>query len=100
MFLKFRCRLGLESLCAEASDSITWRRFCRIPLGRCRIRRRLMKLTHSVRLAAVQRCNEAMLAKAAGRSCCGRRGGGPAQRSANVSYPTDSGLLAKAIRRI
>src|SRR5215472_7785053 len=33
MFLKFWCRLGLESLCAEVSDSICWRRFCRIPLG-------------------------------------------------------------------
>ncbi len=32
MFLKFRCRLGFESLCAEVSDSISWRRFCRIPL--------------------------------------------------------------------
>jgi hypothetical protein len=32
MFLKFRYRLGLESLCAEVSDSICWRRFCRIPL--------------------------------------------------------------------
>jgi transposase, IS5 family len=27
MFLKFRYRLGYESLCAEVSDSITWRRF-------------------------------------------------------------------------
>ena len=32
MFLKFRYRLGYESLCAEVIDSITWRRFCRIPL--------------------------------------------------------------------
>src|SRR5215472_18678348 len=32
MFLKFRRRLGYESLCAEVSDSISWRRFCRIPL--------------------------------------------------------------------
>jgi IS5 family transposase len=32
MFLKFRHRLGYESLCAEGSDSISWRRFCRIPL--------------------------------------------------------------------
>jgi len=30
MFLKFRYRLGCESLCAEVSDSISWRRFCRI----------------------------------------------------------------------
>ena len=30
MFLKFRYRLGYESLCREVSDSITWRQFCRI----------------------------------------------------------------------
>jgi transposase, IS5 family len=30
MFLKHRYRLGYESLCAEVSDSISWRRFCRI----------------------------------------------------------------------
>ena len=33
MFLKFRYRLGYESLCAEVSDSISWRRFCRIRPG-------------------------------------------------------------------
>ena len=33
MFLKFRYRLGYESLCREVSDSITWRRFCRIGLN-------------------------------------------------------------------
>lgn len=33
MFLKFRFRLGYESQCREVSDSITWRRFCRIGLG-------------------------------------------------------------------
>jgi IS5 family transposase len=27
MFLKFRYRLGYESLCAEVADSICWRRF-------------------------------------------------------------------------
>jgi transposase, IS5 family len=32
MFLKSRYRLGYESLCAEVTDSISWRRFCRIPL--------------------------------------------------------------------
>jgi IS5 family transposase len=41
MFLKFRYRLGCESLCREVADSITWRRFCRIPLdGWCRTRPR------------------------------------------------------------
>ncbi len=33
MFLKYRSRLGYETLCAEVSDSLTWLRFCRIPLG-------------------------------------------------------------------
>ena len=33
MFLKYRYRLGCESLCAEVSDSLTWLRFCRIPLS-------------------------------------------------------------------
>ena len=37
MFLKFRYRLGYESLCREVSDSITWRRFCRIAATRRRI---------------------------------------------------------------
>jgi IS5 family transposase len=33
MFLKFRYRLGYELLCREVADSISWQRFCRIPLG-------------------------------------------------------------------
>jgi hypothetical protein len=33
MFLKFRYRLGYKALCPEVADSISWQRFCRIPLG-------------------------------------------------------------------
>jgi IS5 family transposase len=33
MFLKHRYRLGYETLCREVADSISWTRFCRIPLG-------------------------------------------------------------------
>jgi hypothetical protein len=33
MFLKHRYSLGYEPLCAEVNDSISWRRFCRVPLG-------------------------------------------------------------------
>ena len=46
MFLNFRYRLGFESLCAEVSDSISWRRFCRIPID-CNVPHptTLMKLT-------------------------------------------------------
>jgi IS5 family transposase len=67
MFLKFRYRLGYESLCAEVSDSISWRRFCRIPLdGRVPHPTTLMKLTARCGDQAVAGLNEALLAKAAG----------------------------------
>ena len=66
MFLKFRYRLGYESLCREVADSITWRRFCRIPLdGAVPHPTTLMKLTTRCGSAAVDGLNEALLAKAA-----------------------------------
>ena len=66
MFLKFRYRLGYETLCREVSDSITWRRFCRIPLeGSVPHPTTLMKLTTRCGSAAVDGLNEALLAKAA-----------------------------------
>src|SRR4051812_3608362 len=66
MFLKFRYRLGYETLCREVSDSINWRRFCRIPLdGHVPHPTTLMKLTTRCGTAAVDGCNEALLAKAA-----------------------------------
>ncbi len=34
LYLKHRYGLGYESLCREVSDSLSWRRFCRIPLDR------------------------------------------------------------------
>src|SRR4029453_19096385 len=34
LFLKHRYGMGYESLCREVSDSIGWRRFCRIGLDR------------------------------------------------------------------
>ena len=33
MFLKFRYRLGYETLCREVTDSISWQRFCSYPAG-------------------------------------------------------------------
>ncbi|MGO9144488.1 MAG: transposase, partial [Streptosporangiaceae bacterium] len=103
MFLKFRYRLGFESLCAEVSDSITWRRFCRIPLdGKVPHPTTLMKLTTRCGTAAVDGLNEALLAKAAQAKLLrtGRLRADTTVVPANVSYPTDSGLLAKAVRRI
>ena len=103
MFLKFRYRLGFESLCAEVSDSITWRRFCRIPLdGRVPHPTTLMKLTTRCGSIAVGGLNEALLAKAAEAKLLrtSRLRADTTVVPANVSYPADPGLLAKAIRRI
>ncbi|WP_016882228.1 MULTISPECIES: ISNCY-like element ISRjo3 family transposase [unclassified Rhodococcus (in: high G+C Gram-positive bacteria)] len=103
MFLKFRYRLGYESLCREVSDSFTWRRFCRIPLdGSVPHPTTLMKLTTRCGPAAVVGLNEALLAKATEAKVL-RTTTLRADTTvvpSNVSYPTDSGLLAKAIRRI
>ncbi len=103
MFLKFRYRLGYESLCREVSDSITWRRFCRIPLdGSVPHPTTLMKLTTRCGSAVVEGLNEALLAKAADAKLLrtNRLRADTTVVPSNVSYPTDSGLLAKAIRRI
>ena len=104
MFLKkSRYRLGYESLCREVTDSITWRRFCRIPLdGSVPHPTTLMKLSTRCGSAAVAGLNEALLAKAAEAKLLrtSRVRADTTVVPANVAYPTDSGLLAKAIRRI
>src|SRR5439155_13137363 len=100
MFLKFRYRLGYESLCAEVSDSISWRRFCRIPLdGKVPHPTTLMKLTTRCGDEAVAGLNEALLLKAAGARLLrtNRVRADTTVIPANVVYPTDSGLLAKAV---
>jgi IS5 family transposase len=103
MFLKFRYRLGYETLCREVADSITWRRFCRIPIdGRVPHPTTLMKLTTRCGSAAVDGCNEALLAKAVEAKLLrtARLRADTTVVPADVAYPTDSGLLAKAVRRI
>ena len=103
MFLKFRYRLGYESLCAEVSDSISWRRFCRIGLdGRVPHPTTLMKLTSRCGQEAVAGLNEALWAKAAAQKLLRttRVRADTTVVPANVAYPTDVGLLAKAVVKL
>jgi transposase, IS5 family len=103
MFLKFRYRLGYESLCREVADSIGWRRFCRIGLdGSVPHPTTLIKLTTRCGAGGVAGLNEALLAKAAEAKLLrtNRIRVDTTVVPANVSYPTDSGLLAKAVHRI
>jgi transposase, IS5 family len=103
MFLKFCYRLGYESLCREVGDSISWQRFCRIPLGaRVPHPTTLMKLTTRCGEGAVAGLNEALLVKAAGRKLVrtDKVRADTTVVEAAVAYPTDSGLLAKAVGSI
>lgn len=103
MFLKFRYRLGYESLCAEVADSISWHRFCRIgPDQPVPDPTTLMKITKRCGDTAVAQLNEALLAKAVQAKLLrmGRVRADTTVVAANVEYPTDTGLLAKAIGKI
>jgi len=103
MFLKFRYRLGYESLCREVSDSISWRRFCRIGIdGRVPHPTTLMKITTRCGEAAVAGLNETLWAKAAEAKVLrtNRVRADTTVIPGNVAYPTDSGLLAKAVGKL
>jgi IS5 family transposase len=103
MFLKHRYRLGYESLCAEVSDSISWRRFCRLDIdGRLPHPTTLMKLTTRCGERAIAAPNEELLAKAVEARVVktGKVRADTTVVSANVDYPTDTGLLARAVSRM
>jgi IS5 family transposase len=100
MFLKFRYRLGYESLRWEVADSISWQRFCRIPLGmRVPHPTTLMKISSRCGDEAVAGLNEALLVKAAAGKLLrtDRVRADTTVACADVGYPTDSGLFSQAV---
>jgi transposase, IS5 family len=103
MFLKYRYRLGFEPLCREVADSISWQRFCRIPLGTAVPHpSTLMKITTRCGSSAVDGLNEALLAKAQGAKVLktNKVRADTTVVPANVAYLTDSGLLAKGVAKM
>lgn len=103
MFLKFRYQLSFESVCREVADSISWQRFCRISFGsRVPHPTTLMKITTRCGDVAVTGLNQALLAKAVDAKLVktDRVRADTTVVEADVSYPTDSGLLAKGVTRI
>lgn len=103
IFLKYRYGLGYERLCVEVADSISWQIFCRIPVGAdVPAPSTLAKITKRVGADVVRAVNEALLLRAADRGLVdlSQVRADTTVVEANVSYPTDSGLLAKGIRRI
>src|SRR5271156_4100900 len=103
MFLKYRYRLGFEPLCREVADSISWQRFCRIPLGVAVPHpTTLMKIPPRCGTSAIDGLNEALLAKAAQAKVLktNKLRADTTVVPANVAYPTDSGLLAKGVAKM
>ena len=92
---------GLSSRCVGRwRDSISWQRFCRIPFGtRVPHPTTLMKITSRCGEAAVAGLNEALLTKAAAAKLIrtDKVRADTTVVEAAVAYPTDSGLLAKAV---
>ena len=103
MFLKYRYKLGFEPLCREVADSITWQRFCRIPLGGVTPHpTTLMKITTRCGERAIAELNEALLVKAAEARVLktNRVRADTTVIEADVAYPVDSSLLAKGVARL
>lgn len=103
MFLRFRYRLGFETLCAEVADSLAWRRFCRIGLTeRVPHPTTLMKITTRCGSKVVAQLNEALLSKAGASKVVklDRVRADTTVVEANVSYPSDAGLLGKGVARL
>ena len=103
MFLRFRYRLGFETLCAEVADSLAWRRFCRIPFTEAVPHpTTLMKITTRCGQGVVDQLNEALLAKARSAKVVrlDKVRADTTVVPANVAYPTDSGLLTKGVAKL
>jgi transposase, IS5 family len=103
MFLRFRYRLGFETLCREVADSLAWRRFCRIPLDAdVPHPTTLMKITARCGEPAVDGLNEALLAKAHEQKLVrlDKVRADTTVVPANVAHPSDAGLLARGVARL
>jgi IS5 family transposase len=103
MFLKYRYGLGYERLCAEVTDSISWRRFCRIGLeALVPDESTIRKLTRRCGPELIEALNRELLAAAhlRGEVDVARVRVDTTVVEADIKYPTDSGLLTAAVCRI
>jgi IS5 family transposase len=98
LYLKHRYGLGYESLCREVSDSIGWRRFCRIGLDRpVPHPTTLVKLVRRAGPEVIAQLNTALVEKLAR----GRKlRVDTTVVEADIDYPTDADLLEQAVRKV
>ena len=103
LFLKVRFELGYEQLCVQVNDSLSWRRFCRIGLeARVPDESTIRKLTRRLGPGVVDELNVVLLGLAAesGHLNLDKVRVDTTVVEADIKYPTDSGLLTKAVSRI
>ena len=103
MYLKFRYKLGYETLVAEVSDSIAWRRFCGIGYQqRVPDASTLIKLTHKFGDETLAEVHGLIIANLRGRKLVrGRKiRTDTTVIASDIHYPTDAGLLFDGLRRL
>jgi len=103
LYLKHRYGLGYETLCKEVSDSISWRRFCRIGLDRSVPHpTTLVKLVRRAGPEVIGQLNTALVEKlAADKLLRGRKlRVDTTVVEADIDYPTDADLLEQAVRKV
>jgi transposase, IS5 family len=103
MFLKYRYGFGYERLCTLVSDSIAWRRFCRIGLETSvPDESTIRKITRRCGPELIDALNRELLDGACQRGLLDvdRVRVDTTVVEADIKYPTDSGLLTAATGRI
>jgi transposase, IS5 family len=103
LYLKHRYQLGYETLCREVSDSISWRRFCRIGLDRpVPHPTTLVKLVRRAGPEVIQELNAALLEKLVDDKLLRARKlrVDTTVVEADIDYPTDADLLEHAVRKL
>ncbi len=103
IFLRFRYRLGFDTLCREVADSLSWRRFCRIGItDRVPHPTTLLKITARCGEDAIGALNQTLLQKTVAEKLIkvDKLRADTTVVQANVAYPTDSPLLAKGVAKL
>ena len=101
MYLKTKYQLGYETLVDEVTDSVSWRRFCRISLSeRVPDASTLIKLTNGPCKGLAEEVHDALVKKLIEKKVLrGRKVRvDTTVVEANIHYPTDVDLLADGVR--
>jgi IS5 family transposase len=101
MYLKTKYQLGYETLVSEVTDSVSWRRFCRISLsGRVPDDSTLIKLTNGPCQGLAEEVHDALVKKLTEKKVLrGRKVRvDTTVVEADIHYPTDVDLLADGVR--